>query len=294
MLPLPDLAQQYPELFEDFILPARIQVWRDEILGPMFELHPRPDAASPKSWAWIVAARSGAMQRLMKLRDDARSVHSWWRRNHPRDMAAAIATIDAGFEQVKAVMLGKKTIVDLSVIEARMFTWSLLHDEGANDFLNFVLPVVEPGAQDLAVYGLETGQARGAAFFEASDMLQRWHCEISHAAQLEMFYGGDIRDLVAISLDFSKVLGRFLGAATVLGYPEHPDTEERPVRLYRDLRSFMAGLCSGALLIGAPDENYRWMAACKGGIVTDDVAHGRAVKKILTRPYAGPQVLVAG
>ena len=127
-----------------------------------------------------------------------------------------------------------------------------------------------------------------------SEHLHRIENDPDCAATMASLGGPDIVDLVAVSRDLTRVLGRLKCTATVLGYPQRPDDAEKPVRLFRDVPGWLAARCAGVVLVGTPDENLDWLRWCAAGIVTDDLAHGKAVKKMLHRPFVGPDVLVAG
>jgi hypothetical protein len=118
--------------------------------------------------------------------------------------------------------------------------------------------------------------------------------KIGFRAALEATRGPDIYELVAVSANFSKVLGRMTFRSPVIGGPVYPEiSNELPQRIFKTVKGWLEEKCGGAVLIGSDEENYDWMSRCDGGIVCDDVAHGQAVRKRLQRPYMGPSVLVA-
>lgn len=105
---------------------------------------------------------------------------------------------------------------------------------------------------------------------------------------------GTLIDLVAITPDCARIVGRFTGAAGAIGYPQSPDMQdETRLRLCRDMRSWIKGGMRGVVLLGDQAEQIAFLDAWREGIVCDDLAHGKAIDKLLKRSYAGPPVLVA-
>jgi hypothetical protein len=181
-------------------VPAQIMVEGDEEYGPMWQLHARPDVASPKSWAWVIAVRGGEGNRLLQF-------------------------------------------------------------HGTEIWANFMASC---------------------------------HDNKAFRPRMEATCGPDIYDLVAYSPDFMRCFGRFLGHSTVLGYPQRPEYgDDKPIRVFREIKAWLRGRCSGVVLIGTDDENLEWLRGCENGIVADDVAHGQMIHKRLKRAYEGPRVLVA-
>jgi hypothetical protein len=117
--------------------------------------------------------------------------------------------------------------------------------------------------------------------------------DIGYMASTESLLGEDIVDLVAFSADLRKCYGALARVTAVVGYPVYPDMETRRIRVFKSVLGWIESGCAGAVLVGDARDNYQWLQACEGGIVCDDVAHGKAVQQFLRRPYEGPPVLVA-
>jgi hypothetical protein len=185
-------------------LPAQIMAETADDGARMFQLHPRPEIASSKSWVWLLRVMCG------------------WRAQLFRDFQGT----------------------------------------------------------------------KGHSFYQ--EYADKADADIGYQARMESLCGDDVYDIIALSLDFSKCYGRVNGAAAVIGYPQWPEFEpERPVRLFRSVRGWWNAGCAGAALIGDEAECDAWLRGCEGGIVTDDLAHGKEIQKRLMRPYTGPKVLVA-
>lgn len=105
---------------------------------------------------------------------------------------------------------------------------------------------------------------------------------------------GDMIDLVALSPDCGRVIGRFTGNAAVIGNPQWPDGDDATkLRLCRDPASWFRTGMQGVLMLGDRDEQIAFLRGWHGGIVCDDLAHGKTIDRLLRRAYAGPPVLVA-
>jgi hypothetical protein len=105
---------------------------------------------------------------------------------------------------------------------------------------------------------------------------------------------GSIVDLVAITPDCQRVVGRMTGLATVLGYPQRDfGAESETVRVFRSLDAWLRGAMQGVVLVGDHEENLAWLNGWNGGIVCDDLAHGKSIDRMLRKQYSGPPVLVA-
>lgn len=170
---------------------------------------------------------------------------------------------------------------------ARSWTWVLAVREGA--FFQ------AHGYREALKYGSVDDAERIENFVTVDAIIKRFHEDFSHLAAMECIGGDEIVDLVALSPDCTRVLGRFMGDTPVIGYPVNPLAMgfEHKIRLFRNVRTWLENLCGGAVLIGDARENLSWLQACEHGIITDNVAHGERIRKILLRPYLGPQILVA-
>ena len=143
---------------------------------------------------------------------------------------------------------------------------------------------------ELWMFEMLHGTNRHCTWQDYHDRCER---DAGYRARMECLCGETIWDVAAFSLDFSKCYGRLNEQSAVIGYPVQPEISGKAVRLFRSVRKWLDGKCEGAALIGSDFENEAWMRGCEHGIITDDVAHGKYVQKILQRPYAGPQILVA-
>ena len=234
-------------------MPARVQ-WRvDDAGGQMIELHPRPELASPKSWVWVVAARAGVSGELWRMHE-----------GHFGDVRYAV-WIEGGGTM------------------------------GYEDWLARIAAEPDDPACAAARGAIAARLAKQCAARDLySEFLRRCAENPGHLASMESIVSSEIVDLVGVSRDLKRVLGRLVGIVSVLGWPQQPgEAAEAPVRLFRSVAAWLAARCAGAVLVGGPAENHGWLAGCDGGIVTDDIAHGQAIQKILRRPYEGPKVLVA-
>lgn len=109
---------------------------------------------------------------------------------------------------------------------------------------------------------------------------------------------GELLDLIALSPDCTRILGRMVGDAPVIGWPceayaQHDQDPEFKLRLYRSIDVWLRNCMQGVVAIGTNEELGRYLALFPGGVVCDDLAHGKAIDRLLRRPYAGPPVLVA-
>lgn len=139
----------------------------------------------------------------------------------------------------------------------------------------------------------ETGALRAYAYHALSQMIDRYTQDFCYAARVEAFMGTDICELVALSPDLQRVLGRYTGLAAVAGHPQcYLGALETPVRIYQTVRSWLQNLCEGVVQIGTDDDLYDYLAGAQKGIITDNLSHGRAIKKLLTKPYEIPPIMV--
>lgn len=109
----------------------------------------------------------------------------------------------------------------------------------------------------------------------------------------QMAYG-DLVDLVAVSPDCRRVIGRYSGLAVVIGSDQGAyGVDEDRVRLFRTVDSWLRGRMQGVVMVGTNDEACEWLRRWPGGVICDDLAHGKAIDRLMKKPFAGPPVLVA-
>jgi hypothetical protein len=107
---------------------------------------------------------------------------------------------------------------------------------------------------------------------------------------------GDVIDILAVSIDLKRVIGRMTGHAVALGHPmqDYPlvNDDER-IRVFSSVESWVLGKLEGVVMLGSQAENAKWLHNFAGGVICDDVAHGKSIDRLLRKPYKGPPVLVA-
>lgn len=111
-----------------------------------------------------------------------------------------------------------------------------------------------------------------------------------------LFIGDWIDEIVVVSRDFGKVMGTAFGVyqSPVLGNPAHlccPDIE--PVRIFQSPLLWLQSGGNGVVMFGREREQVDWLRDCEAGIITDGVAHGERIQKMIRRDIAGPKILVA-
>jgi hypothetical protein len=81
-----------------------------------------------------------------------------------------------------------------------------------------------------------------------------------------------------------------LGVATWLGSIAPQNCNPDPVRVWRTPLRWLQADCDGlCLLMKDAVENYRILSGCRS-IMAEDEIHARELRRILERPWAGPEV----
>lgn len=105
-----------------------------------------------------------------------------------------------------------------------------------------------------------------------------------------------IDDIVIATRDLKKIVGSMTGTylMPVLGNPEHIYCRHlEPMRIFQSPLQWISGAGDGVVLFGREREQVAWLRDCEAGIVTDSVAHGERIQKMIRREIVGPKILVA-
>lgn len=155
--------------------------------------------------------------------------------------------------------------------------WQPLPAEGALRSEERVIVAVRRGAARDFLGVVEAGVVHGlptAAGWRRADALACLH-------------GGEIVDLLACDVRLREPPLRFTGLAVALGLGaagEGSEAGDPPVRIARTVREWLDLAAEGACLpLGDDLEVADVLRGFAGGIVAADLAHGRALKKLLTR-----------
>lgn len=102
---------------------------------------------------------------------------------------------------------------------------------------------------------------------------------------------GNIVDLIAWRPKCPARWRLRVGAATWAGSIPPQYCNPDPVRIWRTPLRWLQADCTGlVLLTGERIENYRQLSNCRGGIDAEDEIHAREIRRILNRPWPGPEV----
>ncbi|WP_264716355.1 hypothetical protein [Limobrevibacterium gyesilva] len=133
---------------------------------------------------------------------------------------------------------------------------------------------------------------------EPGDAMRQLHLLPSAAERAipVAIFGGSIVDCLAVDISLTKPPLRLTGFADVLGDPpEWGEDRAVPMRIHRNVRDWLGDFCRGLVLIGADTGAHQAaLLRCQSGVVGSDVAHARALKKLIERPHpAAPPIFVA-
>ena len=107
---------------------------------------------------------------------------------------------------------------------------------------------------------------------------------------IEAVRSGYLIDLLALHPARPERWALRRGVATWLGSLAPQYCNPRPVRIWRTPLRWLQADCDGlCLLMKDAVENYRILSGCRS-IMAEDEIHARELRRILERPWAGPEV----
>ncbi len=102
---------------------------------------------------------------------------------------------------------------------------------------------------------------------------------------------GELIDLVAWRDDRMDTIATRAGTASWLGAIEPQYLAPAPVSVWRHPLGWLRAGCRGLVLLTRdPVEAWLTLADCRGGIIAEDEAHARELRRALERPWPVPEV----